>query len=294
MTPPAILAVLHLVPEPEKLAELGIRLALTALGAFLLTTLGRLLIARLRTWMVRAGHGRPGAEQRAQTLAQIFGSAVTAVVWAGAGVHALAIFGWDVRPLLAGAGIVGVALGFGAQTLVRDLIAGYFILIESQFGVGDWVDVDGQPSQVEEVTLRVTRLRSFNGFVRYVPNGEFKTVTNRSRDWHRLTVDVPVGANEDLGRALRVCRGAVDGLNAEPEWRARLLEPAELWGIEALSGAEVLLRVVVKSAPGGDAFAVSRELRLRCHDALVAAGIRAGAGREIAITGAAEAPGERT
>lgn len=294
MTSPAFLVVLRLIPETEKLAEIGARLALTALGAFLLMTLGHLLVARLRVWMVHAGRGRPGAEQRARTLAQIFGSAVTAVVWAGAGVHALAIFGWDVRPLLAGAGIVGVALGFGAQTLVRDLIAGYFILIESQFGVGDWVDVNGQPAEVEEVTLRVTRLRSFNGHVHYVPNGEFKTVTNRSRDWHRLTVDVPVGANEDLGRALRACRAAVDGLNAEPEWRARLLEPAEVWGVEALSGAEVQLRVAVKSAPGGDAFAVSRELRLRCHEAVVAAGVRAGTGREIAITGAAEAPRERT
>jgi moderate conductance mechanosensitive channel len=292
MTPPAFLLVLHLVPESEKLAEMGIRLTLTALGAFLLTWLGHLLVGRLRQWMVRAGRGRSGSEQRAQTLAQIFGSAVTAVVWAGAGVHALAIFGWDVRPLLAGAGILGVALGFGAQTLVRDLIAGYFILIENQFGVGDWVDVDGQAAQVEEVTLRVTRLRSFNGCVRYVPNGEFKTVTNRSRDWTRLTVDVPVGTNQDLGHALRVCRAVVDGLNAEPAWRARLLEPAELWGVESLAGAEVQLRMVVKCAPGGDAFAVSRELRLRCHEALVAGGVRAGGAREIVVTPAAPNPQE--
>jgi small conductance mechanosensitive channel len=292
MTAPAFLPVLHLVPESEKLAEMGTRLALTALGAFLLMWLGRLLVGRLRPWMVRAGRGRPDSEQRAQTLAQIFGSALTAMVWAGAGVHALAIFGWDVGPLLAGAGILGVALGFGAQTLVRDLIAGYFILIENQFGVGDWVDVNGQPSQVEEVTLRVTRLRGFNGSVHYVPNGEFKTVTNRSRDWSRLMVDVPVGANEDLGRALRVCREAVDGLNADPAWRVRLLEPAALWGVESMAGPEVQLRIAVKSVPGGDAFAVSRELRLRCHEALVAGGIRTGTGREIAITRDAAQPQE--
>ncbi len=290
MTAPAFLPVLHLIPETEKLVELGVRLALTAFGAFLLMQLGRLLVGRLRVWMARAGRGRPGAEQRARTLAQMFGSAVTAVVWAGAGVHALAIFGWDVRPLLAGAGILGVALGFGAQTLVRDLIAGYFILIENQFGVGDWVDVDGQPSLVEEVTLRVTRLRGFNGQVHYVPNGEFKMVTNRSRDWHRLVVDVPVGANEDLGHALGVCRAAVDGLNTDPAWRARLLEPAELWGIEAGTGPEVLLRMAVKAAPGGDAFPAARELRRRCHEALAAGGIRAGAGREIAITPAPAGP----
>jgi small conductance mechanosensitive channel len=283
MSLPAFLLVLHLIPESEKLAEMGIRLALTVGGAFLLMQLAWLLVGRVRHWMARAGHDRPGSAQRAQTVAQTLRSLATAVIWAGAFVHALAVFGWDVKPLLAGAGILGVALGFGAQTLVRDLIAGYFILIENQFAVGELVEVAGQPALVEEVTLRCTRLRSFNGFVHYVPNGEFKMVTNRSRDWNRLTVDVPVGANEDLGRALRLCRGVVDGLNAEPAWRERLIEPAELWGVESLAGAEVQLRTVVRSRPGADAFQVARELRLRSHAALVAGGIRTGSSREIAV-----------
>jgi small conductance mechanosensitive channel len=284
MSLPAFLLVLHLIPESEKLVELGIRLALTLGGAFLLMQLAWLLVGRVRHWMVRAGHDRPGSAQRAQTVAQTMRSLATAVIWAGAFVHALAVFGWDVKPLLAGAGILGVALGFGAQTLVRDLIAGYFILIENQFAVGELVEVAGQPALVEEVTLRCTRLRSFNGFVHYVPNGEFKMVTNRSRDWNRLTVDVPVGANEDLGLALRLCRGVVDGLNAEPAWRERLIEPAELWGVESLAGAEVQLRMVVRARPGADAFQVARELRLRSHEALVAGNIRTGTNREIAIT----------
>jgi len=284
MSLPAFLLVLHLIPESEKLVELGIRLALTLGGAFLLMQLAWLLVGRVRHWMVRAGHDRPGSAQRAQTVAQTMRSLATAVIWAGAFVHALAVFGWDVKPLLAGAGILGVALGFGAQTLVRDLIAGYFILIENQFAVGELVEVAGQPALVEEVTLRCTRLRSFNGFVHYVPNGEFKMITNRSRDWNRLTVDVPVGANEDLGLALQLCRGVVDGLNAEPAWRERLIEPAELWGVESLAGAEVQLRMVVRSRPGADAFQVARELRLRSHAALVAGHIRTGTNREIVIT----------
>ena len=284
MNLPAFLLVLHLIPESEKLAEMGIRLALTLGGAFLLTQLARLLVGRVRHWMVRAGHDRPGSVQRAQPVGQTLRSLLTAVIWAGAFIHVLAVFGWDVKPLLAGAGILGVALGFGAQTLVRDLIAGYFILIENQFAVGELVEVAGQPALVEEVTLRCTRLRSFNGFVHFVPNGEFKTVTNRSRDWNRLTVDLPVGANQDLGRALQLCRGVVDGLNAEPAWRERLIEPAELWGVESLAGAEAQLRIVVRSRPGADAFQVARELRLRGHDALVAGNIRTGMSREIAIT----------
>ena len=294
MSPPAFLLVLHLIPESEKLAEMGIRLALTFAGALLLWQAARLLVGRVQHWMARAGQGRPGAEQRARTVAGSLRSLLTTIVWAGAFLHALEILGWDVKPLLAGAGILGVALGFGAQTLVRDLIAGYFILIENQFGVGDLVEVNGQPALVEEVTLRSTRLRGFNGYVHYVPNGEFKTVVNRSRDWNRLTVDVPVGANQDLARALQVCREVVDGLNAEPAWRARLIEPAEVWGVEALAGAEAQLRIVVRSRPGADAFQTARELRLRCHDALVAGGIRAGAGREIAITRIPAGPGPET
>jgi len=291
MSLPGFLVVLHLIPESEKLGEMGIRLALTVGGAILLMQLAALLTGRVQHWMVRASHGKPGGEQRARTVGQTLRSLTTALVWAGAFIHALAIFGWDVRPLLAGAGILGVALGFGAQTLVRDLIAGYFILIEDQFAVGELVEVNGQPALVEQVSLRSTRLRSFSGFVHYVPNGEFKTVTNRSRGWNRLTVDVPVGANEDLGRALRLCRAVVDGLNAEPGWRGRLLDPAELWGVESLVGPEVQLRMVVRSRPGADAFQVARELRLRCHEALVAGGIRAGTGREIAITPLSAGPG---
>jgi len=291
MSLPAFVPVLKLLPESEKLGEMGIRLGLTLVSAFLLMQLVYLLVGRLQKWMVKVGHERPGARQRAKTVSQTLRNLLTTLVWAGAFVHGLDILGWDVKPLLAGAGILGVALGFGAQTLVRDLIAGFFILVENQFAVGDLVEVDGEPALVEEVTLRSTRLRSFSGFVHYVPNGEFKTVTNRSREWNRLTVDVPVGANQDLGRALQLCRGVVDALNAEPAWRARLLEPAELWGVESLAGPEVQLRMVVRSRPGADAFQVARELRLRCHDALVAGNIRTGTSREIAITPLSAGPG---
>jgi small conductance mechanosensitive channel len=187
---------------------------------------------------------------------------------------------------------VGVALGFGAQTLVRDVIAGLFILGENQFSVGDVIEIDGKPAAVEGLSLRSTTLRDFNGYVHFVPNGELKTVTNRSRGWTRLAVDVPVGGDQSLERALDVCRRVVDGMNADPEWKARLLDPVELWGVESLTGPEASIRIVVRARPGSDAAEAARELRYRAHRALTEATVRTALSREIAITPLAAASGE--
>ncbi|HVP14732.1 MAG TPA: mechanosensitive ion channel family protein [Terriglobales bacterium] len=247
------------------------RVAFTIAIAFLVLELTYLLIGRLETWMSLAGRERPGTGQRARTLGQTMRNVAKTVVWAVVLIRVLDIFGWNIAPILAGAGIVGVALGFGAQTLVRDLIAGFFILIENQYGVGDWIEVSGAEAQVEEVTLRHTRLRNFNGYVLYVPNGELKTVTNRSRGWNRLTVDVPIGATEDVASALEVCRKAADGMSSDPHWRARMLEPIEVWGVESITGSGVQVRLVLRTPPGPEAEAAARELRLRCHEALAGA-----------------------
>src|SRR6266705_4195962 len=116
------------------------------------------------------------------------------LITCGALIHVLAVLGWDVKPLLAGAGLLGVVLGFGAQTLIRDVIAGFFILVENQFSVGELIEVNGNAATVEDLTVRCTRLRDFNGFVHFVPNGEMKIVTNRSRGWTRIAVDLPIAA----------------------------------------------------------------------------------------------------
>ncbi|MBI5709877.1 MAG: mechanosensitive ion channel family protein [Candidatus Eisenbacteria bacterium] len=284
MSLPAVTMARRYIPETEKLVDMGVRLALTLVAAFLLQQLAFLLVGRLERWVERAGSGTPHAVQRARTLGQIARSLASVVVWAGAAVHALDVFGWDVRPLLAGAGILGVALGFGAQTLVRDVIAGFFILAENQFAVGDLIEVGGTAATVEEVTLRFTRLRDFNGYVHYVPNGEMRIVSNRSRGWNRLAVDVPVGADEDLERAIGVCRTVVDEMNADPAWRQRLLDPVEMCGVESLVGDEVHLRMVLRARPGAAAPETARELRRRCHRALAAAEVRTRTSREIAIT----------
>ncbi|HUK61997.1 MAG TPA: mechanosensitive ion channel family protein [Dongiaceae bacterium] len=260
------------------------RLAFTIAIALLVLELTYLLIGRAERWIGRAERERPEAGQRARTLGQILRNVAKAVVWSVVLIRVLDILGWNIKPILAGAGIVGVALGFGAQTLVRDLIAGFFILIENQYGIGDWIEVNGVEAQVEEVTLRHTRLRNFSGYVIYVPNGELKTITNRSRGWNRLTVDVPIGATRDVTRALEACRGAADAMNSDPRWRARLLEPIEVWGVESLSGGGAQVRLVLRAPPGPEAEQIARELRLRCYESLADAdhanaGPRAGPAR---------------
>jgi len=281
----AWIAARPVIPTPEKLAEMGIRLGIIVAVAFLAQRIVFLGIGRGERFWVRAGEHRPQSVQRARTLGQIFRSFTTFVVAGVAFVNALAVLGWNVSPLLAGAGILGVALGFGAQTLVRDVIAGFFILTENQFGVGDVVEIDGKAATVEALSVRCTTLRDFNGFVHFVPNGEMKVVTNRSREWNRLALDVLVAADEDLDRALELCRSVAAELNADPRWNARLLDPVEVCGVESLGGAENQIRMVVRTRPGADGPEVARELRRRVHHSLVTAGVGTTTSRELSLAG---------
>lgn len=270
-------------PETEKLAEMAWRLLLTLVVAFLAQRLLFLLVGRIERVIRRSGAESEPAVQRAHTVGLVLRNFVTVVLGAGVLVHGLGILGWDVRPVLAGAGILGVALGFGAQTLVRDVIAGIFILAEDQYAVGDLIAFGPTIATVEAITLRVTTLRDFNGHVHFVSNGELKTVVNRSRGWQRLAVDVPVASGTHLEAALAACRRVAAEMNADPAWRGRLLDPVDVWGIESLGPTEATIRIVLRARPGADAPEASRELRRRVHDALAAAGHRFSAGREVLV-----------
>jgi small conductance mechanosensitive channel len=274
MAGPGWILIAQVVPDPQKLLDAALRVVLIVAAAFVAQRLLFILVRRVERLMVRAGHGNDYAEPRAKTVGSILRSVVTFSVAGIALMNALAAVGVDIRPLLAGAGIVGLALGFGAQTLVRDVIAGVFILAENQYAVGDLIEVNGRAATVESLTVRSTTLRDFNGYMHFVPNGEMKVVTNRSRGWNRLAVDVAIGADQDVDRALELCRKVVDAINAEALWKERLLDPVELWGIESLSASEVTLRMVVRARPGGDAPEAARELRRRVLRSLLDAGIR--------------------
>jgi small conductance mechanosensitive channel len=279
----AVALIRPLLPDAETLIWGAILIGLAIVVGFVVQRLLFLLVGRIESWVVRAGRSSAHAQQRARTLGQILRNLCTVIVVGGVIIRALAVMGLDVGPLLAGAGILGVALGFGAQSLVRDVIAGVFILAEDQFAVGDLIEVNGKPATVEMLTVRSTTLRDFNGHLHFVPNGEMKIVVNRSRGWARLAVDVPVPVDQDVERALAVCEEAAAAMNNDAAWRSRLLDPIEVLGLESLSGAEVRIQLVVRANPGADAPEAARELRRRIIRGLMAAHVRMAPSREIII-----------
>jgi small-conductance mechanosensitive channel len=211
---------------------------------------------------------------RAQTIGQVLRSVATAIVFAIASLLVLGELGINLGPLLAGAGIAGVAIGFGAQSLVKDFLSGIFMLLEDQYGVGDVIDVGEATGQVEAVTLRSTRLRDAEGTVWHVPNGEIRRVGNKSQQWARAVVDVAVAYGTDIRHATGIIEGVAAGLRDEPDWARFIQEDPEVLGVEALGADGVNIRLIVQTEPG-DQFKVMRELRMRLREALDAAGIEA-------------------
>ena len=210
------------------------------------------------------------AEQRLEALTSVLRSVTTAVIFGIAGFMVLGELGIELGPLLAGAGIVGVALGFGSQTLVRDFLSGVFILVEDQFGVGDVVNLDGTTSgSVEAVSLRTTRLRAVDGTVWHVPNGEIRRVGNMSQHWSRSLLDIEVGYGTDLDHAKAVIAEEATVYARED---ADVLEEPEVWGVEALGAHGVTIRLVVKTTPS-EQWRVSRRLRERIKARFDAEGI---------------------
>ena len=210
------------------------------------------------------------SEQRIESLASVLRSGASFVIWLIAAFLVLGQLGVDLGPLLAGAGVIGVALGFGSQSLVRDFLSGMFILIEDQFGVGDIVDLDLQTSgTVEAVSLRTTRLRSVDGTVWHVPNGDIRRVGNKSQHWSRALLDVEVAYDTDIEQAKSVIKGVADELWHE---REDILEEPEVWGVERLGPNAIVIRLVVKTRPA-DQYNVSRQLRQRLKEAFDAEGI---------------------
>jgi small conductance mechanosensitive channel len=201
--------------------------------------------------------------QRAKTMGTLLKSIVSGIIAAIVITMMLAEVGLNIGPIIASAGIVGVALGFGSQTLVKDFLSGIFMIFEDQFGVGDVVDMgEGLTGTVEAVSLRVTRLRDTNGTVWYVRNGELYRVGNMSQNWARAVLDVQVSAREDVNRVRRVLADVTHDLWEDEEYDGVIIEEPEVWGIEAITPDAITLRVALKTAPM-EQWRVARVLRAR-------------------------------
>jgi len=265
------------------LLEPGIRAVIILLLAWLAVRVARLVIRRgvARLLSSRRATDREFAT-RLRTLTSLAESATRLIVWILAGLTILAVFGVPIGPLLASAGVAGLAVGLGAQTLIRDIIAGIFIVLEDQFHVGDVITVNAISGQVESLTLRYTVLRTLDGAYVVIPNGEIRIVQNLSRDWARAVIDVAVTPEEDVDRVVAVLRDLLGGLPSDPVLGPLVLEPGEVLGVEAIAPQQATVRLAVKTRPL-EQWRVARELRRRILLALREAGVSVPYSRTVTI-----------
>ena len=211
------------------------------------------------------------AEKRGHTVAQLVRSVGRAVVLVIAALLTIGQF-LPIGPILAAGGIFGLAISFGAQSLVKDVIAGFFILMENQFAVGDVIEAAGKSGTVERMTLRVAVLRDVRGVLHVIPNGQIATVSNLTRSWSRAVVEVGVGYATDVDRAIDVFKDELSRFRAEPAWTSRFAGDSEVLGVEDLGEHSVVIRSLLRTVPGAQ-WEVAREFRRRIKNRLDAEGI---------------------
>jgi small conductance mechanosensitive channel len=189
----------------------------------------------------------PRASLRVETIGALVASLWRGAVWIIAVLTILGVLGINLTPILAGATVIGAALGFGAQSLVRDFLSGFFIIAEDQYGVGDAIAVGDTKGTVEEVSLRITRLRGVDGTVWYVPNGEVRRVGNTSIQWSRALVDIVLPYRTDVDRATTVIAAEGSAVAADPDWSSMCLGPPEVWGVDSMDQDSITIRLVVRT-----------------------------------------------
>jgi small conductance mechanosensitive channel len=210
--------------------------------------------------------------RRAEALGSVTKSWISASVWTLSVLTILATVNINLGPYIAGLGIVGIALGFGAQELVSDFISGMFMLLEDQYGVGDIIDAGEASGIVEGISLRTTRIRSVDGTLWYIPNGEIRRLGNMSQDWARALLDIGVAYDTDTDHASAVIERVAESMAREEEYKGKFLDTPEVWGVERLAADAGEIRFVIKTTPG-DQYAIARELRRRIKHAFDAEGI---------------------
>ncbi|MGH7396154.1 MAG: mechanosensitive ion channel family protein [Candidatus Rokuibacteriota bacterium] len=257
-------------------AQTAVRLTLALIAGYIGTRILRALITQLEHVLVMAGQRTgtaPGvARARVSTLTGVLRTLALVTLWAIVTVICLSQLGFDVRPILAGAGIVGLAVGFGAQYLVRDVISGFFLVLEDQVRVGDVAVVNGTGGLVEAVTFRTLVLRDLAGTVHVFPNGTVTTLANMTKDWSGYVLDVEVAYREDPDRVVAVMRRVAEELRQDEALRPLILEPIEIFGVDAFKESSIVIKARLKTLPIQQ-WTVGREYRRRLLQAFAAEGI---------------------
>jgi moderate conductance mechanosensitive channel len=210
--------------------------------------------------------------QRTKTIASVLDNFATWAITITALVMVLSELGVDVGALIAVSTILGAAIGFGAQSLVKDLLAGIFIVFEDQYGVGDWVEIGDVSGEVEKVGLRVTEIRDIHGTLWFVRNGEINEVGNASQDWAAALLDFAFAYDNDVDQVQSIILDAASEMRASDQWNKDMTADVEIWGMQHVSGEQFIIRASAKTVPNRQ-WAVARELRKRCKAAFDAKGI---------------------
>ena len=239
--------------------------------AWLLMGLSRKLIRLFRNYM--SARAETAEEtKRIETLARVFRHTATVVISLVAGMLALSEMGFSIAPILGAAGVVGIAVGFGAQSLIKDYFNGFFLLLENQIRQGDVVEVCGKGGLVEDVTLRHVRLRDYEGTVHYIPNGLITTVSSRSRGFAHAVIDVGIAYRENVEEAFEVMRKVAGEMRASETFASKILGEFEIAGVDSWADSAVILRCRFKTV-ALEQWGVRREFLLRLKEAFDAAGI---------------------
>ncbi|MFQ5780127.1 MAG: mechanosensitive ion channel family protein [Nitrospiria bacterium] len=257
-------------------AQSGLRILLIVIGGYLGVRVGGFLLRRLEEILVKARERTetvPGStKKRVTTLVTILGTILRFGIWTIVFVMALDQIGVNVGPIIAGAGIAGLAVGFGAQNLVKDLISGFFIILEDQIHIGDVAIINGTGGLVESISFRTIVLRDLAGVVHIFPNGSVNTLSNMTKNWSAYVINMGVAYKEDTDRVVEVMRQVADELREDPEYKDKILQPIEIFGVDDFGASEVTIKARLKTLPIQQ-WSVGREYRRRLKKAFDAHGI---------------------
>ena len=274
-------------------AKASLRIGLIIGIAYLGLRLLRVAFNRLETLLNRAAAAAevtPGAtSKRVLTLMSVLWTIVVGLVWFVVVLMTLGQIGVNVTPVLAGAGIVGLAIGFGAQNLVKDLVSGFFLILENQVRVGDVAIINGTGGLVEAISFRTIVLRDEAAVVHVFPNGSINTLSNMTKDWSAYVISVNVAYKEDPDRVADVMRRVAEEMYAEPRYRSAMLEPIEIFGVDGFTESAVTIKARLKTQPLQQ-FAVGREYRRRLKKAFDAEGIEMPLSQRAARAEASQTP----